>query len=168
MSIKIMAQVWENGPADRTELLVLLALSDFANDQGKAWPAMKSIAKKSRLSSERAAQKIVRRLEEKGWVSIATGGGRSGCNEYVINPVPLFGVIGGETPSQGSGLREINPVPGDAPVPGTPPSQDALNPVPGDGRTVRTVNNTPLSPQGGHERRKSGVSDEVRKLAGLK
>ena len=33
VSIRIMQHVWENGPEDRGELLVLLALADFADEK---------------------------------------------------------------------------------------------------------------------------------------
>jgi hypothetical protein len=85
MSIKIMSAVWENGPEDRGELLVLLALSDFASDKGQCWPSVASIAKKARMD-ERSARRILRKLEAGGWVSSSIGGGRHGCSEYTINP----------------------------------------------------------------------------------
>jgi hypothetical protein len=84
MSIRVMSWVWENGPTDQGELLVMLALADFANDAGKCWPSMQSIARKARLT-ERGAQKIVRRLQSAGMLSIVTGGGRGGCNTYIVN-----------------------------------------------------------------------------------
>jgi hypothetical protein len=85
MSIRVMTQVWDHGPDNQGELLVLLALADFADDRGVCWPSMASIARKARLT-ERGAQKIVRRLEATGHVRIVTGGGRHGCNQYVITP----------------------------------------------------------------------------------
>ncbi len=87
MSIGIMAQVWDNGPSNRVELLVLLALADFADDQGRCWPSMKAVAAKARIS-ERGAQKAIRRLEAAGYIRVITGGGRHGCNQYAINPEP--------------------------------------------------------------------------------
>lgn len=100
MSIRIMASIWENGPEDRNELLVLLALSDFANDEGECWPSMVGVAEKARMT-ERGAQKIVRRLEETGWLEIATGGGRGGKNQYrilAVKPEP-------QTPNEKRGIE---------------------------------------------------------------
>lgn len=83
-----MSQVWRNGPKDGNDLLVLLALADFADDDGYCWPSMASIAVKARMT-ERGARKIARRLEESGYLSCEVGGGRGGSNRYrvhVINP----------------------------------------------------------------------------------
>ncbi|MDF1853483.1 MAG: helix-turn-helix domain-containing protein [Verrucomicrobiales bacterium] len=85
MSIKIMSQVWETGPSKQSHLLVMLALADYANDEGTCWPSMASIAHKARIT-ERGARKIVRELEALGWLYIDTGGGRHGCNRYTVNP----------------------------------------------------------------------------------
>ncbi len=79
-----MSAVWDFGPQKQGPLLVMLALADYANDQGECWPSMKSIAEKARMT-ERGAQKILRQLEADGWVKIETGNGRKGCNRYAIN-----------------------------------------------------------------------------------
>lgn len=78
-----MSQIWDSGPSDRSELVVMLALADYANDDGECWPSMAGIAQKARMT-ERGAQKILRRLEEAGWLKVETGGGRGGKNHYVI------------------------------------------------------------------------------------
>lgn len=83
MSIRVMSWVWDRGPARGSELLVLLALADFANDDGECWPSMRRIAEKARMT-ERGAQKIARRLVDDGFLEINTGGGRHGCNRYLI------------------------------------------------------------------------------------
>jgi hypothetical protein len=83
MSIRVMSWVWDCGPEKGSDLLVLLALADFANDEGECWPSMASIARKARMT-ERGAQKIARRLKEDGFLEITTGGGRHGCNRYRI------------------------------------------------------------------------------------
>jgi len=84
MSIKIMSHVWENGPDDRGELLVMLALADFADDRGRCWPSIATIARRARMTP-RSAQRILRKLEADGSVEISTGSARSGCNQYKIN-----------------------------------------------------------------------------------
>lgn len=83
MSIKVMSWVWENGPSDPVERLVLLALADFADDHGNCYPSMVGIGAKACVT-ERGARGIVRRLEADGWVKTAIGGGRGGKSQYQI------------------------------------------------------------------------------------
>lgn len=86
MSIKVMSAVWESDIEDRGELLVMLALADFANDRGECWPSIRTIAAKARYNSDRSIQGILRGLEEQGYLTITAGGGRKNCNLYTINP----------------------------------------------------------------------------------
>jgi Helix-turn-helix domain len=65
MSISIIDRVWHYSKARKGELLMLLAIADFANDDGEAWPSVPTLAKKSRLS-ERQAQYALRRLVKSG------------------------------------------------------------------------------------------------------
>jgi hypothetical protein len=76
-----MSQVWEDTRIEsQSELLVLLALADHARDDGLCWPSMRSIAVKARIE-ERSAQRIVRRLIEKGLIELVSQGGCiDGCN----------------------------------------------------------------------------------------
>jgi uncharacterized phage protein (TIGR02220 family) len=69
MSVKIMADVWASSPAKSTELLTLLALADYADDDGKCWPSIDSLAKKLRFSRS-AAQRSVHKLIEQSLVSV--------------------------------------------------------------------------------------------------
>lgn len=84
MSIRIMSKVWDHGPSERGELLVMLALADFSNDDGECWPSVAAIGKKARMD-ERSARRILRKLEAAGWLSVDVGGGRHGCSKYTIN-----------------------------------------------------------------------------------
>ena len=83
MSIKIMAQVWERGPTDRGELLVLLALADFADDNGRCWPSVATIARKARMEP-RSVQRICKQLVSQGCLTISPNSARKGCNLYKI------------------------------------------------------------------------------------
>ena len=70
-----MSQVWEDVRIQsQPELLVLLALADHARDDGLCWPSIRTIATKARVE-ERSAQRILRRLIEKGLVELVTKGG---------------------------------------------------------------------------------------------
>ena len=68
MSIKIMSQLWENSRHDGTHLLVLMALADWANDDGEAYPAVPTLARKCRIS-ERRLQQILEELTAKKQVN---------------------------------------------------------------------------------------------------
>lgn len=49
MSVKIMSEVWEHSSHKSTELLTLIALADWANDDGFCWYGMSRIAKRVRI-----------------------------------------------------------------------------------------------------------------------
>lgn len=50
MSIRVMSKVWDESKAKGTDLLLLLAISDNANDSGFAFPGLETLMKKTRLS----------------------------------------------------------------------------------------------------------------------
>ena len=84
-----MSQVWEDARIEsQPELLVLLALADHARDDGVCWPSIRTIAAKARVE-ERSAQRIIRRLIEKGLVEIVAKGGcidgHNVANRYRVN-----------------------------------------------------------------------------------
>lgn len=93
MSIKVMSWVFENGPKDPSERLVLLALADYATDNGEWSPSMIGIAEKAGMT-ERGARGVIRRLEDGGWIEVRVGGGRGGRSHYRVlmgraaNPEP--------------------------------------------------------------------------------
>jgi hypothetical protein len=104
MSIKLMTKVWEHGPEDRTETIVLLALADRANDDGSScFPSIADVAQRSRLS-RRGTQKVIRRLEDKGFLTVDENSGPGGTNNYQLHPAQLEGrteCTGGEPDSPG-------------------------------------------------------------------
>ena len=52
MSIKIMTRVWDNAPYEGNKLLILLALADFADEDGQCWPSQAVLASKARCTVE--------------------------------------------------------------------------------------------------------------------
>lgn len=87
MSVRIMDYVWKFGKATNGDLLVLLAVADFANDNGEAWPSVSTLAKKARLK-ERQTQYSLRRLVEAGELQIFANKGPKGCHIYrVVVPI---------------------------------------------------------------------------------
>src|SRR5262245_25446145 len=75
VSIKIMSDVWKHSKRKDGELLVMLALADFSNDQGESWPSLKNLAQKARLSKEQLC-KVLKKLERAGEIQRdrSTGG----------------------------------------------------------------------------------------------
>lgn len=94
MSIKLMSLVWELDLPD-SEKILLLALCDRADDDGRCWPSVKTLAAKC-SKSERTVQTALRSLGEKGYLkredrpgksTIWTVNPRDGCTPAEIAPV---------------------------------------------------------------------------------
>jgi hypothetical protein len=83
VSISVMDRVWRFSKARKGELLIMLAIADFANDAGEAWPSVPTLASKSRLS-ERQAQYALRRLVGSGELKIYKNKGPRGCHVYHV------------------------------------------------------------------------------------
>jgi hypothetical protein len=105
MSIKIMTAVWDREDLSSTQKLVLLALADWANDDGLCWPSINRLAIKASLTS-RAVQKTIRSLEDAGFIRREEVLGKG--NRYWISaplndvhPCPTF------TPP----LNDVHPTP---------------------------------------------------------
>lgn len=84
MSVKIMSRVWDSAQYEGGTLLVLLALADWSNDEGWAWPGIPALAKKARLEA-RQVQRIIKKLETDGVLEIEHRRGRNQTNRYHIN-----------------------------------------------------------------------------------
>ena len=67
MSVRVMSQVWEL-TLPPMEKLVLLALADCANDEGRCWPSATTLARKTG-EGERTVRRAVRSLISKGFLS---------------------------------------------------------------------------------------------------
>lgn len=89
MSIKVMSLVWDKSRASGTDLLVMLAMADWGNDDGGSiYPSIPTLAKKLRLK-DRATQYAVKRLIDSGEITVSRGSHRIKdgiwTNEYRIN-----------------------------------------------------------------------------------
>lgn len=86
MSIKIISLVWEHSDVSCNELLILLALADWAGHDGEScFPSMEQIGFKARCD-ERTARRIIGKLKEKGYLTvIKPGSGRGHRTEYRVN-----------------------------------------------------------------------------------
>ena len=102
MSVRTMAAVWERSQHSGTSLLMLLAIADFADDDGRAYPSVPTLARKCRMK-ERNAQYILSELVESAELTIQRGKGPRGSNVYRIKLASL-------------GVQHSAPVQYDAPL----------------------------------------------------
>lgn len=65
MSIKVMSSVWDSSEQSGSALLLLLALADFADEDGYCWPTTETLAQKIRMSM-RTVLRMVEQLESAG------------------------------------------------------------------------------------------------------
>jgi hypothetical protein len=77
MSLDAYTQVWKNSKVtEARDLLVLLAIADYARDDGtNAFAPNKRMAEKARLKSVRGLQLVYERLEEAGELLVEPGAG---------------------------------------------------------------------------------------------
>jgi Helix-turn-helix domain len=84
MSIRVINAVWKHSRQKKSgALVVLLAIADYTNDDGFAFPAISTLARKARMS-KRNAQRWVRVLEQDGELNVLRNQGRGGVNLYKI------------------------------------------------------------------------------------
>lgn len=77
--------IWHAYPQGGSELLLMLALADHADDTGdRIYPSVQTMARKTRMS-ERTVQYLLRRMQERGWLLLVEpGGGRNRTARYRI------------------------------------------------------------------------------------
>jgi len=95
MSIKVMSEVWEHAPFVGTDLLVLLALADMANDDRECWPGQRHVAHKGRITIQQATS-VLKNLELQGVIEVIhrTVPGRGNIsNLYRIKPVAQWDLL---------------------------------------------------------------------------
>lgn len=84
MSVRTMARVWEHSRHGGSELLMLLAIADFADDDGRAYPSVATLARKTRMGS-RNANYLLKALQASGELTVRLNEGPKGSNLYRIN-----------------------------------------------------------------------------------
>lgn len=120
MSVRTMAAVWERSQHSGTNLLMLLAIADFADDDGRAYPSVPTLARKCRMK-ERNARYILSELVDSGELSTQTGKGPRGANVYKIK-LTCLGVQRSAGVQSIAGVQQSAPNPCN-PVPHTPATQ---------------------------------------------
>jgi len=89
MSIKVMVEVWDYAPFMGTELLVLVALADNANDSRECFPGLKHVARKARITIRQSIN-VLQEIALQGVITITPRkDGKHGnmSNMYYIKPV---------------------------------------------------------------------------------
>lgn len=88
MSIKVSSLIWDKWPNGGSEMLCVLALSDWCNDEGGSlYPSINTLARKMRVS-DRQAQRILHGLIDQGFVSVIGnkhGGAPGSTRQYHLN-----------------------------------------------------------------------------------
>lgn len=87
-----MSYVWDGFPGSGSELLAMLAMADWCNDQGGSlYPSMKAVGDKIRVG-EKQARRIIHGFEEAGFLSVvgnAYGGAPGTTRHYQLNVAKL-------------------------------------------------------------------------------
>lgn len=90
MSIRQMYAVWKIKDLDIYEGMLLLALADYASDDGtRIFPSMSTLVEKSRMS-ERKVRSTLRLLEGKGHMKTILGSGRTHSQYTLTLPSELL------------------------------------------------------------------------------
>lgn len=95
MSVFVMSAVWKHAPVEQGQLLVLLALADFADDDGWCFPAVDTLAAKSRMAG-RSVQRAIRAMQEAGFLHVEANAGPGGANRYRVDTAALSHAKGGD------------------------------------------------------------------------
>jgi hypothetical protein len=83
VSIYVTTLVWKFSRSSGSSLLTALAIADFADDDGRAYPSIATLARKSRVS-ERTVQYALDDLRGLGELEIEANTGPKGTNTYIV------------------------------------------------------------------------------------
>jgi hypothetical protein len=104
MSVRTLAAVWQGSQHGGSALLMMLAIADFADDKGQAYPSVSTLAEKTRMKS-RNANYLLRELQGSGELVIKIGAGPRGTNLYRIALDRLTGMHAGAGVQSGAGVQ---------------------------------------------------------------
>lgn len=88
MSVRTMARVWEHSTHAGSDLLMLLAIADFSDDDGRAYPAVPTLASKCRMTP-RNANRVLAALQKSGELEVRQNLGPKGANLYQVMPMGM-------------------------------------------------------------------------------
>ena len=111
MSVRISSLVWEFSQQSGSDLVMLLAIADFASDDGTAYPSIATLARKTRMQV-RNARYILSRLAESGELTIKPNAGPKGCNVFRVTikqPLQNFAPLQSSAPLQAVAATPAKP-----------------------------------------------------------
>jgi hypothetical protein len=88
MSVRLMSAVWKNGPQERSQRLLLLAIADNANDEAIAWPSTQTLAAKACMTV-RTVSRTLDALTKAGWLQVLPRSFEHRGNTYKLNLAKL-------------------------------------------------------------------------------
>lgn len=147
MSVRIMSLVWDKFPSGGSEMLVLLAMADWCNDNGLSLhPSNEAVAEKCRISKVQA-QRIIKSLTDDGWLAVIGNkfGGAPGSTKQYRLCIERFdgyqkdtGITGDTGIANDTGItrrkRRVSPsaetgITGDTQTTIEPPIEPPINPA---------------------------------------
>lgn len=99
MSIEIMTAVWDRSTAYGGDLLILLAIANYADINGRAYPSIRTLSQRGRMT-ERNAQYCIQKLEALGELKVDRNAGPHGTHIFQV-------VLGGEKFSGGEKISGV-------------------------------------------------------------
>jgi hypothetical protein len=133
MSIKVSTEVWQGSRHKSGNLLVLLAVADHADDQGTAWPGVRLLARKARLS-QRHTRRCLNELVASGELEILPNRAPSGRTLYRIRLDKLdpdnlsVGTSASDEVTPVSTIADAGDLPGSPPYIEEPPIKSSKEP----------------------------------------
>jgi hypothetical protein len=100
-----MSRVWEKSQHGGANLLMLLAIADFSDDRGRAYPSVSTLAQKCRVKP-RAANYSIAELRDSGELRVFVSKGPRGCNLFHI-ALDQLGLQQSAPMQSGAGVQEI-------------------------------------------------------------
>lgn len=92
MSIKLMSQIWEVQSLSQPRKMLLLAVADFANDEGLSWSSVETLMRKCSFKSDSGVRRALSELCDDVWLTKTTRSGKAsngrrvqGSNYYQIS-----------------------------------------------------------------------------------
>lgn len=109
MSVRMISRVWDFSAQKGNDLLMLLAIADFADDDGNAYPAVSTLATKCRMKP-RNANLILAALKASGELEVRQNEGPNGTNRYRI-VLPHFPLQVSTGVQKSTDCRNMSPTP---------------------------------------------------------